>query len=152
MIWTYLEDGTTHNKKLDELIMNAIADNLTKDKVAQLVSKYLADGTTGNKLYDRLIKKYLETGTTGNAVIDKLIKDYLSSAIVGGDITGSDLEELLGGLLGNGGTGTGGGIRPGDTRIFFTVALQYNDNLKNAELIRKGLNYTDKIAKLEVAE
>lgn len=151
VIWIYLEDGTTHNKKLDELIMNAIAANLTKDKVAQLVNKYLTDGTTGNKLYDRLIQQYLNSGSTGNAVIDALIKEYLSSSIISGDISGDDLENLLGTLLG-GSTGSTGGVSSGDTRIYFTVSLKYNDNLKNAELIRKGLTYTDKIAKLEVAE
>lgn len=151
VIWTYLEDGTTHNKKLDELIINAIATNLTKDKVAQLVNKYLTDGTTGNKLYDRLIKQYLDSGSTGNTAIDALIKEYLSSSIISGDISSEDLENLLGTLLG-GSTGSTGGVSSGDTRIYFTVSLKYNDNLKNAELIRKGLTYTKKIAKLEVEE
>lgn len=149
VIWTYLENGTTNNQKLDALILNAITANLTQDMVEELVNKYLTSGTTGNALYDQLIKKYLETGTTGNSALDKLIKEYLTNAIVGGEITGDDLESLLGSLLG--GT-TGDGTQSADTRIFFTVSLAYNDNLKNAELIRKGLDYTDKIQKLEVEE
>ena len=36
-----------------------------------------------------------------------------------------------------------------DTRIFFTVVLAYNDELKLAELERKGLNYEDKIPLIE---
>lgn len=149
VVWNYLENGTTHNKKLDELIEKAIAAYMTKDRIAQIMNKYLTTGTTGNDLYDKLIKKYLDDGTTGIKALDKLIKDYLSSAIIGGEIGGSDLEDLLGSILG-GGTGTG--TQPADTRIFFTVSLTYNDNLKNAELIRKGLDYTDKIQKLEVEE
>ncbi|MBE6940531.1 MAG: hypothetical protein E7457_06930 [Ruminococcaceae bacterium] len=39
-----------------------------------------------------------------------------------------------------------------DTRIHFTVLLNYNDNLRQEELNRKGLDYSDKIAPLEVAE
>lgn len=150
ILWTYAEDGTTHNKKLDDLIMRGIAAYLTKDKMAELMSKYLKDGTTGNELLDLLIKRYMDTGTTGNATLDKLIKDYLTGAIVDGEIGGDDLEDLLGSILG-GGTGTGT-VTPADTRIRFTVTLNYNDNLKNAELIRKGLDYTKKISKLEVAE
>jgi len=50
-------------------------------------------------------------------------------------------------------SGGGGGAasnQPQDTRIFFTAVLGYNDELKNAELVRKGLSYEDKIDKVEV--
>lgn len=39
-----------------------------------------------------------------------------------------------------------------DGRIHFTVILGYNEDLLNAELSRKGLNFADKIPELEVAE
>ena len=36
--------------------------------------------------------------------------------------------------------------------MYVTVVLQYKDELRFAELVRKGLNYFDKIKMLEVGQ
>lgn len=144
MIKKYLKEGTTGNKKLDDMIDSYLSDclnsdtvnSITRQELDQLLNSYISKGTTGNKLYDFMIDKYLSEGTTGNAKIDKLI------------------GELLKDMAGNGGNSGNGGAssESKDNRIHFTVSLGYNDELKNAELDRKGLSYEDKIDKLEVAE
>ena len=141
MIEKYFKEGTTGNKQLDDMMDSCINDYLNSDAVNsitrveldQLLDSYIAKGTTGNKVYDFMIDKYLSQGTTGNSKIDGLIKEYLKD------------------ISGNGGNG-GVSSDSTDTRIHFTASLGYNDELKNAELDRKGLSYEDKIDKLEVTK
>jgi hypothetical protein len=40
--------------------------------------------------------------------------------------------------------------QPPDTRYFITIAFQYREDLIQAELVRRGLNYDDKLQKVEV--
>ena len=150
MIEKYLNTGSTGYPDVDKMIEEYIEAGYIDDVMEDLVDKYLKDGTTGNAVLDKLISKYLKDGTTGIPALDKLIEKYISGLLTGG--TGGDsLEDLLNSILGGGGNGGNGtGTGPVDTRIFFTVQLSYNDELKNAELIRKGLSYNDKIRKLEV--
>ena len=135
-----------------------MGSDAVKAMLKELLNKYMKDGTTGNASLDKLIFKYLLTGTTGNAALDKLIADMLGSGgSTGGNPGGTNgdtnWDDILNGIFGNGGTGTGGTpTGPVDTRITLTVALAYNDELKNAELDRKGLDYTDKVDELEVEE
>lgn len=147
LIRKYLEEGSTGNAQLDKMIADYMQDLLggtgefTPELIKELMNKYLENGTTGNPTFDKLIYKYITEGTTGIPELDKMITDYLNS--------------LAGG--GGGGGGMGGGYPGGmggaqDTRIFFTVSLGYKDELKAAELARKGLYYDDKISKLEVEE
>ena len=152
MIEKYLNTGSTGYPDVDKMIEEYIAAGYIDDVMKDLVDKYLKDGTTGNAALDKLISKYLKDGTTGNPALDKLIEKYISGLLTGGT-GGDELEDLLESILGGlgSGTSTGTGTGPADTRIFFTVQLGYNEELKNAELIRKGLSYTDKIRKLEVA-
>ncbi|MBR2048475.1 MAG: hypothetical protein IJ960_07750 [Oscillospiraceae bacterium] len=148
LIRKYLEDGSTGNPQLDKMIEDYMKDLLggdgkfTPELIGELMDKYLQDGTTGNPVIDKLIYKYITEGTTGNAEWDKMITDYLKNLAGGGG---------GGGNGGNGGFGGGMG-NPQDTRIFFTVSLGYKDELKAAELARKGLYYDAKISKLEVEE
>ena len=154
LIGNYMKDGKTGNPVLDELI-NAYIDEMLKQlddkKVGELVKKYLADKTTGNDLYDALLKKYFADGTTGIKKLDELIKKYQDSIIGGG--SSDDILDLLDKFFGNGGsTGNAGQQAPVDTRIFFTVTLAYSEELRDAELVRKGLDYSEKIDGLEVVE
>lgn len=144
LIEKYLNEGTTGNSDLDDMIEDYMKDLLggsgefTPELIKDLMNKYLENGTTGNATFDKLIYKFITEGTTGLKDLDKMIMDYLNS------------------LAGN--QGPSGGIVTGptgpilDTRIYFTVALGYKEDLKNAELARKGLYYDDKISKLEVEE
>ena len=152
------------NKTLNDMIPDDVWDLLdtlaesenetlpgdyTEAELKNLLNKYLTTGTTGNKALDALIKKYMDTGSTGNPKWDAIIKDYMDKLTGGnGDSLGDLLDNILGG--GNGGNGGSGGVK--DTRIYFTVVLRYNEELINAELARKGLSYSDKLEKLEVAK
>lgn len=154
LIGNYMKDGKTGNPVLDELI-NDYIDEMLKElddkKVGELVKKYLADKTTGNDLYDALLKKYFADGTTGIKKLDELIKKYQDSIIGGG--SSDDILDLLDKFFGNGGsTGNAGQQASVDTRIFFTVYLTYSEDLIEAELVRKGLDYSEKIDGLEVVE
>jgi len=78
-------------------------------------------------------------GSTGNAQIDKIIKKYLGGISIGPGI-------------GSGNGGYGGSYGGQDTRIYYTVALQYKPELLAAELNRKGLDYSLLVEKVEVSE
>ena len=108
-----------------------------------LLKNYLGTGTTGNAVMDKLLNSYIKTGTTGNAQIDKIIKNYLSGINIG---TGTGNGSGIGG-----GTGTGTVVQQ-DNRIFYTVFLQYKQELLTAELQRKGLDHNLKVEKLEVSQ
>lgn len=165
MMIDYLSKGTTGNMVVDILLQDYIetgttgfddVDKAIDEKVDDLVEKYSKSGTTGNKEVDNLILMVSRGESTGNAKLDKFINDRLKEAMkdagLDDDTLGDLIESLLGGGKGNGGTGGGGGGQPQDTRIFFQATLKYNDELKAAELTRKGLFYDDKVAKVEVAE
>ena len=152
LIDKYIKTGTTGNEKLDDIVEDYIekkAEEFTKEQVEEMMNKYLTTGTTGNKAFDELIQKFVKTGTTGNEKLDQMIKDfvteYMNNAQNGSDSLMGAIDSLFGG-----GTGTPG--QPVDTRIHFVVTLGYNEDLKNAELIRKGLDYSEKIDKVEVTE
>ena len=176
-ITKYIANGTTDNDvvdaiiedMMDDLIQKYISDGTTgipavDEYAEQMMNDFLNNGTTGNPDIDNVILSYLETmiiryknkgscgvtdldsvfmlyelgyiTTTGNAKLDSLLAKYLSTSSGG---SGS-------------GTGTGTGTGTADTRIYFTVSLSYKDELKAAELDRKGLDRNDKVIKWEVQE
>ncbi len=128
----YLADGKTeYGTEVDALIEKKLAEYLASDEWEKWLYQYLLYGTTESSVLNDILKKYQTTGTTGVTLLDKQLQ----------------------GLLGAGGLGSitsNGSSTSTDTRIFFTVSLGYNDALKEAELARKGLYYTDRVDKLEV--
>ena len=151
LINKYISTGTTGNDKLDDIVEDYIekkADEFTKEQVADMMNKYLTTGTTGNTAYDELIQKFIKNGTTGNEKLDQLIKDFVTEYMTNSQ-NGSD--SLMGAIDSLFGDGTGSGQQV-DTRIHFVVSLGYNDELRNAELSRKGFNYDEKVNKVEVTE
>lgn len=138
----------------------AILGRYSEEELKQLALDYILNKTTGDPeldaIFEKLLADYAANKTTGIPALDKILDQYWPyiSGNTGGN-GGDSLGELINGILGgNGGStgGTTGGMTGGDTRIFFTVSLSYNEELKNAELARKGLNYSDKLEKLEVAK
>lgn len=158
VIQKYINDETTGYKNLDQVLYNYLKNggssdstepkeefiigNYTEPQLKYLMDLYRKNGTTGNQEQDQLIYSilyvYNRDKTTGIPALDKFLEEYFE---------GDDLASLLLALQGNSGAGSGGSV---DTRIHFTAALAYNDELKNAELNRKGLDYEDKIDKLTV--
>ena len=150
LVYKYLTTGTTGNDQMDKILNSYLEDGYLNDDVKALMDKYINTQTTGNKVFDELVKKYLTsaTGTTGNKRLDAVIKKALGVSTGTQDGQIDDLiKDLLQGNSGNGG-GTAGA--PQDTRVVFTAQLGYNNELKEAELIRKGLSEDDKVEKLEV--
>ena len=143
LIEKYLTEGSTGNTAVDKVILNYINAGYLDAQVLTLLKNYLGTGTTGNAVMDKLLNSYIKTGTTGNAQIDKIIKNYLSGINIG---TGTGNGSGIGG-----GTGTGTVVQQ-DNRIFYTVFLQYKQELLTAELQRKGLDRNLKVEKLEVSQ
>jgi hypothetical protein len=101
----------------------------------------------------KMFDNYYNEGTGSSALDDRireLGKVIASEAINGGGQNNSGGSG--GGSGGGGGGGGGGSSKPEDTRIYFAVILNYNEELRAAELDRKGLDYTQKVAELEVGE
>lgn len=71
---------------------------------------------------------------------------------------GSSIGDIISSIGGNGDvfspdTGDpGAGTEPADTRTYVTVTIGYNEELRLAELDRRGLTYEGKIGRLEVEE
>ena len=93
------------------------------------------------------------TVSTGSRALDDRIRDLgkviASEAINNAGQSGGGSSGGGGGSSGGGG---GGSSKPKDTRVYFAVILNYNEELRTAELDRKGLNYEEKIGELEVGE
>lgn len=169
----YFEKGTTGISALDKLIEEYINQGLATDDLANLIIKFMVEGSTGIDAIDKMIDRYLTTGTTGIPMLDSILDTFLGDYKKPGAGDGNG----NGNSGGNGGTnkpgnnnkpggdinwddifgkpsgsGSGGSKEPEDTRIVFIAVLNYKDELKNTELTRKGLSYSDKIDKLEVDE
>ena len=125
-------------KKLDAVVANGDVDQfLVRQLHNYLYNKSAVPNATIVTMFDNYYK-----GTTGNAILDQRIK--LAREQVAADALNAALNK-----------GSGGGgqqAAPADKRIFFAVVLNYNEDLKNEELNRKGLYYDDKIERLEVDE
>ena len=139
MIEKYLTTGKTGaGAAVDEKIDAYIASGKLDGKVKEAYNLYTILGIVpnGNKTIEKLFSNYYNTGNTGNAKLTKWFKNLgLKKAPASSSQPSS-----------------GTASTPKDTRVFFNAVLGYNDQLKDAELIRKGLYYGDKIDKLEVEE
>ena len=139
MIEKYLTTGKTGaGAAVDEKIDAYIASGKLDGKVKEAYNLYTILGIVpnGNKTIEKLFSNYYNTGSTGNAKLTKWFKNLgLKKAPASSSQPSS-----------------GTASTPKDTRVFFNAVLGYNDQLKDAELIRKGLYYGDKIDKLEVEE
>ena len=117
-------------------------DLLTMENLKNLVKEYKDNGTTNIAEIDALFNQYVKKGTTGKLEWDLALK------LAGLEVKGSSsIDDALDKLTGNGSNASSG---PQDTRVVFNAVLGYNEELMNAELIRKGLYSGDKVDKLEV--
>lgn len=144
MVAAYLADGTSGDDRWDAwlkqyayLLENGDSDpEITKkpsdydeSELIALLFKYLNENTTGDDYLDGLFDRYLATGSTGSREWDNWLKKYRSY-----------LTEQ----------GTSASGSPGQYPVYFVVALQYKEALIREELDRKGLDYSEKIEKVEV--
>ena len=153
MIRDFLMDGTLGDEKLDKIFEDKIKSGDVDPELTRLIYLYAYDSRqlqTLNYLTSGIVQMLNnyhknETGT-GSAALDTQIKNCYSTM----------LAEYIAKLNESKANNAGGQKKPNekpDTRTFFTVVLAYNDELKLAELERKGLNYEDKVALIkEVGE
>ena len=153
LIESYLLTGTTGNKGYDRLIDEYMQSNSVKVLLKDLVDKFNKDNTTGNKKLDTAFKLYYLMGTSGNKKLDVLLKELGLKTLKDDNSNPGGDSQLPDGwwddIFGPGGNGGGTGEQV-DTRITFVAVLLYNDELKQAELIRKGLDYDGVIDKVKV--
>ena len=163
LIENYLLKGTTGNAGYDKLIDEYMQSNSVKVLLKDLVDKFNKNDTTGNKKLDTAFKLYYLMGTTGNKKLDVMLKELGLKTLKddsnkpGGDGDSELPDDWWDDIFGPGGNGGSGGIGGGtgeqiDTRVTFVAVLLYNEELEEAELIRKGLDYDGKIDKVEVEE
>ena len=117
----------------------------------------LIEGGTVNTLLSSLVATYRKAGKTGHDVMDGLFKKYEDKTINSTGIWSLDKAlrevyyELLTATTQQAAQQASAGIAK-DTHLYFSVYLNYKEDLRNAELNRKGLDYEKKIEKLEVGE
>lgn len=102
-----------------------------EDELIAMLFQYLSANTSGDTYLDSLLDYYLVTGSTGNREWDNWLKPYKKY------------------LLDEGSSASGS---PGQYPVYFVVALKYKEALIEAELERKGLDYSEKIEKVEVLD
>lgn len=144
LIAKYLESGKPGNadwnnwmEQYDAYLKKAeTAPEITKkpadyaeDQLISMLFQYLSANTSGDAYLDGLLDHYIIVGTTGNRDWDNWLKTYKSNL--------TDEEKVSSGS-------------PGQYPVYFTVNLKYKEALKDEELDRKGLDYADKIEKVEV--
>ncbi len=147
-IYDYLKNGTPEKPtEPTKPAVEYIIGTYTAEKLTALLDQYRKTGSTSpigtaeddNLIYQILVL-YRQNNATGIQKLDDFLDKYFE---------GDDLSWLLQLLQNEGGVGS---QDPQDTRVHFAATLAYNNELLQAELNRKGLNYEDKIDKLTVEE
>ena len=119
------------------------------------IGKFLLSDT-GAYYVESLVGLYRKEKTTGISSIDTLIKQYEAEKKI---YNNHDFETaltraymaLLNATTQKAAQQASAGIAK-DNHLYFSVYLNYKEDLRNAELNRKGLDYEKKIEKLEVGE
>jgi hypothetical protein len=153
VIRKYLETGAADSADQTKALDTYVAEGKVDREMKTLLYYYLYKKTA---IKDASIVKMFDnyyTQSTGSKALDERIRD-LGKVIATEAIqnAGQSTGGAGGGSGGGGGGGGGGAGKPDDTRVYFAVILNYNEELRAAELDRKGLDYTQKIPELEVEE
>lgn len=164
----YLDKGmptrTQYDEYIEYFLMNGSAKDGYKGKeLVDAIEKAVADGAVDGAL-KKLIELYsYNKNQIASDYIAIMFGNYYFGNEMGYKTTGSRalddrikalekelLDDLVAEINKKNAEKTAGQpyVKP-DTHIYFTVVLQYNDELRNAELERKGLNYEDKIPMIE---
>ena len=155
----YFLKGDSGYAKVDEALDKSINAGDVDAELKTLVDAYYRKGKSGHLVIDALLEPVMENpfnGGTGIERLDKILTEYARKEI---DKI-AELEEALKKAneqakkdAQKDANKTGDGKnKPADDRFRFTAALIYTDELREAELERKGLSKDDKIAPLEVEE
>ena len=129
--------GVTENEYLDKQIDALLEAHAVKDELMYQVSMYRKAGKIDHKVLNDLITSYEKKDTTNIWSLDRALRTVY--------------YELLTATTQKAAQQASAGIAK-DTHLYFSVYLNYKEDLRNAELNRKGLDYEKKIEKLEVGE
>ena len=164
----YLDKGMPTRTQYDEYIEYFLMNGSAKDgyqgkALVDAIEKAVADGAVDGAL-KKLIELYsYNKNQIASDYIAIMFGNYYFGNELGYKTTGSRalddkikalekelLDDLVAEINKKNAEKTAGQpyVKP-DTHIYFTVVLQYNDELRNAELERKGLNYEDKIPMIQ---
>ena len=145
IIEKYLTTGKVDSEEHTEILDKSVTSNkAVHQRLLVWLNAYLYNKTAIAKypvmvtVFDNYYKS--EAKSTGSTALDAQIKQ-----------AAKDLANAANKPSGGSGSGSGQS-QPQDTRVYFAVILNYNDELANAELIRKGLDYNKKIPMLEVGK
>ena len=157
-LYNYLTRGLEEGKYYSDLMNKYFTFNGNSgyphfdDKTDALI-----ESGTVNTLLSRLVATYRKAGKTGHDVMDGLFKKYEDKTINSTGIWPLDKAlrevyyELLTATTQQAAQQASAGIAK-DTHLYFSVYLNYKEELRNVEQNRKGLDYEKKIEKLEVGE
>lgn len=141
LIQVYVANKTTGIPELDvkikEIIANYDPNNKPTEPEEPNEPSLPQAGIITQDSFLASLQLYISQGTTGIPVLDQMIQAYLNPPQ-----PESDAKK----------PSSSGGTQVTDTRVFFSAVLGYNSELRNAELNRKGLDYTDKLLPMEVNE
>ena len=169
-------------EKLPEWLEKFLNNYDTGDAVGNIIiEKYLTTGkadtdahteildksvTTNKAVYQRMLiwlnaYLYNKTAIANYPIMVKMFDNYYKSEAktTGSEALDAQIKQAAKDLANAANKPSGGGsgsgsqqAQPEDTRVYFAVILNYNEELANAELVRKGLNYNKKIPMLEVGK
>ena len=169
------------SEKLPDWLENFLNAYDTGDANGNLIiEKYLTTGKAGSDEYTEILDKSVSTNTAVYQRLLIWLKAYLynkpavqsypvmltmfdnyygkDTKTTGSEALDAQIKKAAKELANaankpSGGSGSGSQpTEPEDTRVFFAVILNYNEELANAELVRKGLDRSKKIPMLEVGE
>ena len=137
----FTSGGNSGYPYFDDKIDALLEGGAVNTQLSYLISAYRKAGETGHDVMDSLFKKYEDKSinSTGILALDKALK-----AVYSQQVNASTQQAVQQAAQ----KASGGGVK--DTRLYFSVILNYKEELANVERNLKGLDYEDKIAKLEV--
>ena len=145
IIGQYLTTGKAGNDEYTEILDKSVSTNTAVyQRLLIWLNAYLYNKPAVQSypvmltMFDNYYGK--DTKTTGSEALDAQIKK-----------AAKELANAANKPSGGSGSGSQP-TEPEDTRVFFAVILNYNEELANAELVRKGLDRSKKIPMLEVGE
>ena len=149
----FMDPGKSNSTTMDDLFYRCF-DTFAQEQwiydsnFKTLMNTYLASqgANSGDVRLNKMLKRLQVTKkSSGSAYLDKLVSAYYDEVYKSGD-----KEQVQNAVNNAVKDSSSGGGTPTDTRVSFTVSLGYNDELKRAELERKGLSDDSMIAKQEV--
>ncbi|MBQ2927877.1 MAG: hypothetical protein IJD98_04815 [Oscillospiraceae bacterium] len=166
LVYGYVYKGTSGNPMIDGYLNKFIQNGTTGVSALDAkIEAYIKAGKMDPILED-VLQGYIYNSGTANTVINSMLLQYDLTGQIKNDVLGARIaicrkkvyshlvNDLLAKVEANTNkqeqTGTATNKTPVDTRIHFAVVLEYKQELLREEQTRKNLDYSEKVAPLEV--